>query len=88
MKKRMVATILYLSILFKDSGNGKMKCGVCQKEYNRLIVHMNGNDYCTAYFSNMEEFEIEYSKFRGKQSRKRPLQREHMKNVIVSKRNK
>ena len=30
---------------------------------------MNDNEYCTAYFSNMANFKLEYSKYRHKQSK-------------------
>ena len=43
-------------ICFKENEDGTVNCGVCQIKCKDLIVHMNGNDYCTEYFSNMEEF--------------------------------
>ena len=44
-------------------------CGKCEVECSRLIVHMNGNRYCTEYFSNMAEFKRKYSEFRDRMSR-------------------
>ena len=44
-------------------------CGICEVECSRLIVHMNGNRYCTEYFSNMAEFKRKYSEFRDRMSR-------------------
>ena len=60
---------IFEDILFEETDTGQMKCGVCQAVCNRLIVHMNGNEYCTEYFSNMEKFKMEYSKYRDKQRR-------------------
>ena len=39
-------------ILFEETKNGKVKCGICQVECGRLIVHMNDNDYCRANRAN------------------------------------
>ena len=44
-------------------------CGICEVECSRLMVHMNGNRYCTEYFSNMAEFKRKYSEFRDRMSR-------------------
>ena len=46
---------IFEGILFRETSTGKMECGVCKVECSRLIVHMNGNDYCTEYFSSMDE---------------------------------
>ena len=59
--------------------DGKMKCGVCKTECNRLIVHMNWNEYCTEYFSNMVEFKRKYSEFRDKMSRRRNAEKRKAK---------
>ena len=66
-----IAGFIYEDILFKETGDGKVICGVCEVDCKRLIVHMNGNEYCTEYFSNMEEFKIEYSRYRHTQSNKK-----------------
>ena len=62
---------IFEDICFKETKTGKICCGVCEVECSRLIVHMNGNEYCTAYFSNMSEFKRKYSEFRDKLSRSR-----------------
>ena len=61
---------IFEDILFKNTEDGKVRCGVCQVECSRLIVHMNGNEYCTEYFSNMATFKLEYSKYRHKKSKR------------------
>ena len=65
-----ISGFVYENILFKETGNGKIECGVCQVECSRLILHMNKNEYCTEYFSNMVDFKLEYSRYRHKQSQK------------------
>ena len=71
------AGFLFEDILFKVTENDKIKCGICQVECNRLIVHMNQNEYCTQYFSNMAEFKLEYSRYRhSKSNRKKKEKRE------------
>ena len=60
---------IYENILFKETESGKIVCGVCEIECSKLIVHMNGNKYCTEYFSDMVEFKRKYSQFRDKRSR-------------------
>ena len=61
---------IFEDILFKNTEDGKVICGVCQVECSRLIVHMNGNDYCTEYFSNMDAFKLEFSKYRHRKSKR------------------
>ena len=63
-----IAGFIYEDILFKETGDGKVICGVCKINCKRLIVHMNGNEYCTKYFSGMEDFKKEYSRYRHKRS--------------------
>ena len=53
---------IYEDILFKETGEGEVICGVCEVECKRLIFHMNGNEYCSEYFSSMEDFKVEYSR--------------------------
>ena len=60
---------VFEGICFKELENGKLMCGICEVECSRLIVHMNGNRYCTEYFSNMAEFKRKYSEFRDRMSR-------------------
>ena len=62
---------LFQNILFRETESGKTRCGVCEVECTRLIVHMNGNRYCTKYFSDMAVFKRKYSEFRDKRSRRR-----------------
>ena len=62
---------IFEDIRFRETGNCKVKCGICEVECTRLIVHMNGNKYCTAYFSNMTEFKQKYSEFRHKRSQRK-----------------
>ena len=64
-----VEDFIYENILFKETKNGKIKCGVCEVECTKLVAHMNGNRYCTEYFSDMAKFKVEYSKHRDKMSR-------------------
>ena len=59
---------MFEDIFFTISRNENIICGVCQVECSHLIVHMTGNEYCTQYFSDMEEFKKEYSKYRDKMS--------------------
>ena len=47
-------------VCFKDLDNGKVRCGICQDEFTRLIVHMNVSKECKTYFQ-MAEFKTEYS---------------------------
>ena len=77
---------IYENILFKETENDKIVCGVCEVECSRLIVHMNGNKYCTEYFSDMTDFKKKYSEYRdkrsrGKSTRKRKLESELTKNT-------
>ena len=60
---------LFENILFKVTEIGNTICGVCKLECARLIIHMNGNRYCTEYFSDMAEFKRKYSEFRDRRSR-------------------
>ena len=62
---------IFEDIRFKETDNCKVRCGICEVECTRLIVHMNGNKYCTEYFSNMTEFKQKYSEFRDKKSRRK-----------------
>ena len=57
-------------VTFEEQENGKVKCGVCQMEVSRLIVHMNKISGCRSQF-DMEEFRKEYSNFRDRQRRKK-----------------
>ena len=59
----------YENILFKETESDKIVCGVCEVECTKLIVHMNGNKYCTEYFSDMTDFKKKYSEYRDKRSR-------------------
>ena len=65
-----IAGFIYEDILFKETGDRKVICGVCQVDCKKLIVHTNGNEYCTEYFSNMEDFKIEYSRYRHNNKKK------------------
>ena len=58
----------FAGVGFDIQDNGKIKCGVCQIEWPRLIVHLNKNVECKSKF-NMEEFRKEYSNFRSRQRR-------------------
>ena len=58
-------------ICFKENEDGTVNCGVCQIKCKDLIVHLNGNDYCTEYFSNMEEFKRNYLMYRYSKLRDR-----------------
>ena len=69
-KAEEITGFVYEDILFKETGNDKVQCGGCQVECSRLILHMNGNEYCTEYFSNMANFKLEYSRYRHKQSQR------------------
>ena len=69
-KAEEITGFVYEDILFKETGNDKVQCGVCQVEWSRLILHMNGNECCTEYFSNMANFKLEYSRYRHKQSQR------------------
>ena len=60
---------IFEDIRFKETADGKTRCGVCEAECTKLVAHMNGNKYCTEYFSNMAKFKLEYSKYRDKMSR-------------------
>ena len=53
------------SILFEELNNGMVRCGVCQKECLRLVVHLNGNASCSMMF-DMPKLKIEYSKYRSR----------------------
>ena len=48
---------------FKEIENEKIRCGICQAECGRLIVHMNKSTDCAKHFS-MSDFKVEYSKYR------------------------
>ena len=62
---------IFEDIRFMETENGKIRCGVCEVECEKLILHMNRNKYCTEYFSNMHMFKMKYSKFRHDRSRKK-----------------
>ena len=47
---------IFENIRFRETETGNTRCGVCEVECDRLIVHMNGNKYCTEYFSDMAKF--------------------------------
>ena len=66
---------IFENILFKETGSGNTRCGVCMVECARLIVHMNGSKYCTEYFSDMAEFRRKYSEFRDRRSRKKNMEK-------------
>ena len=53
-------------ICFEELDNGKTRCGICQVECIRLIVHMNGKEECARNI-NMAEFKTEYSKYKHRQ---------------------
>ena len=77
---------IYENILFKETESDKIVCGVCEVECSKLIVHMNGNKYCTEYFSDMTDFKKKYSEYRdkrsrGKSTRKRTLECELTNNT-------
>ena len=46
-KEEDVAGFIFEDILFENTGDGKVTCGVCQVMCDRLIVHMNGNTFQT-----------------------------------------
>ena len=75
---------LYENILFKEMDNGKIRCGICKVECNRLIVHMNGNKYCTEYFSNMADFKKKYSDFRDKRGREKNRRKRKLESQVSS----
>ena len=62
---------MFENILFKETENGRIKCGVCEVECTKLVVHMNENKYCTEYFSDMDKFKVDYSKYRDRLSRRK-----------------
>ena len=37
-------------VLFQEMGNDSIRCGVCQKEYTRLVVHLNSSGMCNKNF--------------------------------------
>ena len=51
---------------FKELGNEKIRCGICQAECGRLVVHMNKSINCAKHFC-MPDFKKEYSKYRHRQ---------------------
>ena len=57
-------------VTFEEQENGTVKCGVCQMEVSRLVVHMNKISGCRSKF-DMEKFRKEYSNFRDRQRRKK-----------------
>ena len=59
------------NIRFKGTENGKIRCGICELECARLVVHLNGNKYCTEYLTDMAEFKRKYSEFRDKMSKRK-----------------
>ena len=77
---------IFEDIRFKEAANGKIKCGVCEVECTKLIVHLNGNKYCTEYFSNMAELTRKYSEFRDKLSRRKTAGKRKAQDQNVDKR--
>ena len=73
---------IFREVIFIEDRNGHVRCGVCEAEFARLIVHMNGSSNCSKNF-NMAEFKIEYSKFRHKKrlakSRRKQLREDPVK---------
>ena len=60
----------FRGVCFKALDDGKIKCGLCQMEISRLIVHMNGNPGCAKDF-DMGDFRTEYSNYRNRQRQKK-----------------
>ena len=52
-------------IWFRELINGKIRCGVCEIECVRLVVHLNSSAKCSMNL-NMPKLKIEYSKFRSR----------------------
>ena len=52
-------------VLFKELSNGRIKCGVCQTDCIRLVVHLNNNNRCSGKF-DMSKLRTEYSKYRSR----------------------
>ena len=57
-------------ILFKEMGNGSIRCGVCQNEYTRLVVHLNRSEGCNSNF-DMAKFKTDYSNYRHRYRNKK-----------------
>ena len=53
------------NIVFEELEDGKIKCGICQTETVRLVIHMNSRQGCGQGF-NMLEFKVKYTKHRAK----------------------
>ena len=70
------------NLVFLDLENGKIKCGVCQKECVRLISHMNSSTECSSGI-DMKEFKIEFTKFKHRQ--RKAKQRQNQKSNDIEK---
>ena len=56
-------------VLFEEINNGKIRCGICQTECLRLVVHLNSSERCSSDF-DMPILKIEYSKYRCRNRRR------------------
>ena len=83
-KEEDVSGFIFEDILFENTCDGKVRCGVCQAECDRLVVHMNGNEYCTEYFSNMTTFKLEFSKYRHKQSKRSKEEKTRIEEIKIT----
>ena len=55
----------YEGISFQELETGKIVCGICQVECQRLICHLNKSAECNKSF-NMENFKVEYVKYKAR----------------------
>ena len=57
----------YNDFQFQELPQNKVRCGICQVDFSRLIVHLNASSDCAKQISNMVDFKTEYSKYRNRQ---------------------
>ena len=70
LKSNMDELFSFGNYEFKELGDGKVRCGVCQVECIRLVFHLNGNVKCAEKFY-MPDFKIEYSRYKNNQRLKK-----------------
>ena len=83
------ASFQYEGICFQELAQNKVRCGVCQVECARLIVHLNGSPDCAKCFTNMANLKTEYSKYRSievEREEKSTMPRKNLKTRKVLKR--
>ena len=77
---RLTEKFEFWDITFKELENGKMICGICQTECQRLLQHLNKCLGSKPGF-NLENFKIEYDKYRARQRKRKQEDKQRKKDL-------